>query len=340
MVSGICIVGWRSDAGAYLVDSYPEGIEIDGQDLMNLFSLHRMAANGVMDKAGPDFNYLRLSEGFTLVSWYSGFRTTEYIAKPNFCVVLVLEAGENANAYEDQLRVICYNVLTRIEDNDFYEYMEGILDDVNGGYQIDPLEGYIGEGSVVEEDVFDDIGDPFEDEPVSTPPSNNIAPAASSPAPAQDDDFSELLALAEEQSSVNNGTTNGGTMANDPFSTSEDPFASNKGGSETFAGDPFENSASSSSSSFSSPPSPSMSANDSAPETAIIIQELKKLDRTVPKKPNSTDRNVQFKHMEKQVNYLEAKITILSKLIRGLQAKEIELKDKNELIAKLLALLS
>ncbi len=44
--------------------------------------------------------------------------------------------------------------------------------------------------------------------------------------------------------------------------------------------------------------------------------------------------------LEKKVGFLEQKITVLSKLIRGLQAKELEVNEKNELIAKLLALLS
>jgi len=33
MIEAILIIGWRSDAGAYLVDIYPENYEgIDGQD--------------------------------------------------------------------------------------------------------------------------------------------------------------------------------------------------------------------------------------------------------------------------------------------------------------------
>ncbi len=63
MIDAIFIIGWRSDTGAYLVDIYPEEVEIDGQDLTNIFSLHRMAANGIMERATQDFNYIRIFNG-------------------------------------------------------------------------------------------------------------------------------------------------------------------------------------------------------------------------------------------------------------------------------------
>ncbi len=94
MVDAIIIIGWRSDAGAYLVDSYPPGVEIDGQDLLNLFSLHRMSANNNMDRAIANFNFLKI-EGYSLVSWYSGFRSTKYLGRPDFCVALMISQGGN-----------------------------------------------------------------------------------------------------------------------------------------------------------------------------------------------------------------------------------------------------
>ena len=60
----------------------------------------------------------------------------------------------------------------------------------------------------------------------------------------------------------------------------------------------------------------------------------------MPTQPKTDDKDQIFAYLEKKVGFLEQKITVLSKLIRGLQAKELEVNEKNELIAKLLALLS
>jgi hypothetical protein len=342
MVNGIIIVGWRSDEGAFLVDASPENTEVDGQDLMNLFSLHRMAANGIMEKAGPDFNYLRLSDGSFIASWYSGFRTTKYIGKPNFCVALVLRQGENPNAWEEPLRPICFNVLSKLEDDDLLSYMDYVLSNINQGFAIEPFEGYVA-----------DTGDSAPVQEVAKTSVPNLL-GTSTPAPAQpaaaDDDFSDLLAMAEEQASARQGSESRGAGGVDPFASASNPFgASSAQSADPFAGDPFASKAKAApSGGFTPATSPSVASpkglplptDDPAPETRAILQELQNLDRTMPSKPSGDDQNAIFAFYEKKVAFLEAKIGVFGKLIRGLQAKEVELNEKNDLIAKLLALLS
>ena len=123
------------------------------------------------------------------------------------------------------------------------------------------------------------------------------------------------------------------------FAGGSDPFGTSSGGEDPFA-------ASGAPAGFGGPapatgPSmASMAPSDGTPMADSVLQELKKLDRTMPSNPGSANREAQFAFLEKKVAFLEAKIGVLSKLIRGLQAKEIELNEKNDLIGKLLALLS
>lgn len=330
-VDAIVVIGWRSDAGAYLVDSYPQGVEMDGQDLLNLFSLHRMLANNNLDKAIPNFNFLKI-EGFTLVSWYSGFRTTKYLARPDFCVALLISGGGSPNIWEDQLKIVAYNVLSKLESSDFQAYLQKVIDSIRADEKIEPFEGF-------------NSSEPEIPVKSATPPKPLPTVTSSSPKPKKkvDDDFSDLLALAETQANETSGVDSAFKTGADPFASGKDPFASSAADPFAKAGssDPFASAANTSKASTAATSIPSGKENlSSTPETNLILDELKNIDKKMPSQPAADNKDQLFAYLEKKITLLEAKITVLSKLIRGLQAKEVELNEKNDLIAKLLALLS
>ncbi len=255
-----------------------------------------------------------------IASWYSGFRTTKYLVEPNFCVALLLSEDENPNKWEQQLHVIAYNILNRLEDSDLMEYAGQIMDGVNEGYQVQEDEGYPGLFIPGESETgLEDIPEPVKE---SKPILSKVPETASYEA-----EFDELLSLAEDQSQSNQDSFFSPT----PSSGGSDPFGSSG------AADPF----SSGSSGFGTPSSEPIPSNVSgAPESKEILMKLQNLERTMPKKPASADKDTQFNYLEKKVAFLEEKINVLSGLINTLQRKELEIKDKNEVIAKLMALLS
>ena len=330
MVEGIFIVGWRSDSGAFIVDQYPK-LDIDDQDVMNLFNLHRM--NNFKE---PNFNYLK-SKFYTLASWYSGFYDVDYIGKANYCVGLYLATNENPNQYESILKVVTNNVLLHLNDPDLETYLFTVLDLITSGRgdQIQ-LEESGGEKTKREIKKIDAI-------------KKESAPAAKSVEP--EDPFGDILALTKEMDELSKTGDDSKSLfqqsgaqsaADNPFGgSSADPF----GGS---SGNPFGGASTNAFASSSKPiAAPVKNLQPIAPgktgakemEIEYIINELNKLDGMMPKIAGSGDKEAYFNFLEKKVNILEEKITILTALIKNVQMKNAEIAQKNELIKKLLALL-
>lgn len=343
MIKAILVIGWRSDSGAYLVDIYPPDYRVDEQDLTNIFSVHRMAANGVFELAKQDFNFIRLFDGTRLVSWYSGFKTTNYLVRPDFCVGLILSEDENPAKWEEPLHVIAYNVLLHLEDPDFIDYLEQLYNGLNEGYLVEPEEGYPGLPYEEEENVVPSDVDRVHSESV-------VRESDSKSEPDYEAEFDELLSLADEglgDSSTSAFESSGGgtssfgassTSASDPFggTSSSDPF----GGSSAM--DPFGGSStagSMSSSSFGAPSKPVQTVPQ-GPDSSSILAQLQELDKKLPPPPTGANVEQQFSYMEKKVMVLEEKLNLLSKLVSTLQLKEAEIREKNDIIAKLLMLLS
>ncbi len=290
-----------------------------------------MAANGVMERATQDFNYIRLFDGRKLVSWYSGFRTTNYLVEPNFCVALILDPDENPNKWEVPLHAIAYNVLKNLKDPDLFEYLQQIQEGLNEGYLVEGEEGYPG---------MYQYDETFEEEEVELEASAEVKTESSSgeKEPDYEAEFDELLSLAQDQtegiaennSSFSPANSSGET---DPFSGggSGDPFASTGDSSSAFT--PRGNAQTSAT-------APTAANLPDTPEAKQILTNLGNLDNKMPKKPTSDDKTQLFNYMEKKVAFLEEKINVLSQLVNTLQRKELEIREKNELIAKLMALLS
>ena len=351
MIEAILVIGWRSDIGAYLVDIYPEDYEVDPQDLTNIFKAHRMAANGIMERAVQDFNYIRLFDGRKLVSWYSGFRTTNYLSKPNFCGAMILSPDENPNKREELLHVVTYNILEHLEDPDFMDYLAQLLEGLNEGFLVEPEDGYPG--------LYDPDSESFDVD--ATEQSSQGAEQQSTKSNAEQSktedyeaEFDELLALAEDQSAEPPSESEFSPSSEEKSFSSSDPFGSSASSdpfSSSSSSDPFSSSSSSaqedggsfkpSTEDFPKSTTAASSAQiPESPEAEEILAELNNLDRTMPKKPTSGEQADLFNYLEKKVAFLESKINSLSKLVGTLQRKEIEIKEKNEVIAKLLALLS
>ncbi len=94
------------------MESYPEGIEADGQDIMQVYNLHRFRTTD------PNFQFIKIGD-VNFSSYYSGGYKSNYIGKPNYCVTLLLEATDNPSKYERVLLKACNNLLLHMNDDDF-----------------------------------------------------------------------------------------------------------------------------------------------------------------------------------------------------------------------------
>ncbi len=327
MVEGIFVVGWRSDSGAFIVTQYPK-LDIDDQDVLNLFNLHRM--NNFKE---PNFNYIK-SKFYTLASWYSGFHDVDYIAKPNYCVGLYLATNENPNQYESVLKVVTNNVLYHLNDADLETYLFDVLDKITSGRGDEiKLEEYGGEKTKREIKKIDAV-------------KKGTAPAAKSTAP--EDPFGDILALTKEMDDLSKSNDDGKAAFSTPASSSSgtNPFG---GAADPFGGasnDPFGGGSATIPAASKSAPQvknlqPIAPGKTGVKEVDIdyIVNELNRLDGMMPKSAGSGDKDAYFNFLEKKVNILEQKINVMSTLIKNVQMKEAEITQKNDLIKKLLALL-
>lgn len=330
MVEALVIIAWRNDVGAYLFDSIPEGIEIDGQDLMNLYNLHRFR------DTRANFQFIQ-SQDIRIASFYSGGYNNPYVGKPNYAVAVVLGKGENPDKYEKPLRILCNNLLIHLDDVDFDYYFQQMYEIVRQG-RLDELKIERGSNSEPEQ-----------------PTEANLNPISS------DDDalFDDLLETVSEDIPDDLKFDEDAFRRSlqeqdedDPFGAGADPFSSGSSPSSDdddadslfdealgnepagFDGDPF---------SKLETPKPTISTKKLKQQQAQgmnLLAELEKIKERLPKKPADSSPERQVKYLEQKVGMLENMLSVLSKIAQQLQKKDQELMEKDEIISKLLLLLS
>ncbi|MGV9171781.1 MAG: hypothetical protein ACOC35_04290 [Promethearchaeia archaeon] len=344
-MKALLILAWRDDVGAYVLHSYPERFaeQVDGQDLMNIYNSHRFRTT--------DKNFKILKRGdFNAASFYSGGYHSAYIAKPNYCVTLVLEESDNPNAYEKVLIKVTNNLLSKLDADDF----DYILEDTY--YKL--KEKRFDEIEVMRGEIeFDEV----------PTPTKKLATTSSASLSDEEQIFEDLMSSSEfmpadeKESKLADFEESG---LSDPFSASEpsnDPFGgganSGTGAGQTesrdlFAENPFGD-ASSSTDPFADDQKPSISSSLPGADETLgkrmfkekktsaneIIAQLDSLEEEKPPKPNKTDQDAQFKYLENLVSFLQEKVNILGKLVNGVKELEKSNEEKDKLIGKLLLLL-
>ncbi len=316
-VKGLMILAWRNDVGAYILESYPENLEADGQDIMQVYNLHRFRTTD------PNFQFIKIGDS-NYSSYYSGGYKSNYIGKPNYCVTLQLEASDNSSKYERVLLKACNNLLLHMNDDDFdlmlQKYYKIIASGDFESIKIERQEGVPApkeEGEGGSEEVSDE---------------RKI--------------LENLIASTdtEEAKTEDKGAASGG-VSKDPFSgaakapTGVDPFAAN----------PFSGSATGSSSADPFAVNPFQQAEsvgqvvvpviDRSPKSGKLLMDLKTEELKRPKPPASMTTEQKVGFLEELVDHFEKKLGILSKIASALQEKEKLMEEKDKLIGKLLLLL-
>ncbi|MHA1819250.1 MAG: hypothetical protein ACTSU2_13410 [Promethearchaeota archaeon] len=326
MVEAIVIIAWRNDVGAYLLDSYPEGIDIDGQDLMNLYNLHRFR------DTKANFQFITTST-MRIASFYSGGYDNPYVGRPNYAVALVLSRNEKPTDYEKALRVITNNLLIHLEDENFDEYLENIFKMIKAGRaneikierrrvtnvkpkRIETTETIKDHIKTSEEqDIFDELLATVADEEV---PEDLKFDEDAFRKELESQKSMDPFGSSASTKAAADPFSGGSASSGDLFSTTSDPFA--KLTTET--------------------PKPAEKPSITAPKISKILNDLNALDNKMPSPPADKSPEKMVQYLEQKVGYLEKKLSIVSQIATLLQSKERELDEKNELISKLLILLS
>ncbi len=351
MPQGIVIIAWRNDVGAYLLDSFPENIEVDGQDLMQIYNMHRFRATD------PNFQFVKIGADLNLASFYSGGYKSNFIGKPNYCVTLLLDRNENAIQYERVLIKATNNLLRHLNDDDFEIYMSDVYAKIKAG-DFDAIKIERSEGEVIPElDEAQDAG------------SQEISEERAI--------FENLVAAAEEIESGDEADQAAfdQTGTADPFGSTANPFGDSPAAKDPFATDPFTAKPAPAVPSadpfaadpFAAQPAPATPKADpfatdpfaakstpaakpavpmmkpAGPSTPQLIKDLKILDMKKPSAPadqKAMAEKDRVEYLENLVSWFEQKLSMLSKIAKKLQEKEAEVTEKDELIGKLLLLLS
>jgi len=329
MLKNILILGFRADVGAFVVYSYPSFDAANSNlDVMNIYNLHRFRTT--------ERNFQLIQQGgFNIASYYSGFKNTNYIGQPDYCVTLLLEAGENPNEYERPLMKITNNLLA----------------DLGGvGFESLLAETY----ALVDSKQFDEIkiargGAALDEAPVEH---KAIATVSSATITDEEKIFQDLMGSADlnisdsefdsKKTDFDKSAASGDPFSADPFSggAASDPFAANP-----FAGgataDPFADSQ-----------KPSLAKSFGLDEAvgkamftqkrttaADIVTKLDQLESRKPQAPAGDDETAKFKHLESLVGFLEEKVKMLGTLANSVRDLEKSHEEKDAIIGKLLLLL-
>jgi len=332
VLKNLLIIGFRADVGAYIVYSYPSfDAASSNLDVMNIYNLHRFRTT--------ERNFQLIQQGgFNIASYYSGFKNTNYIGQPDYCVTLLLGGSENPNEYEHPLMKITNNLLA----------------DLGGmGFETLLSETY----ALVDSKQFDEIkiargGGVLDETPVE-----HKAIATTSSATLSDEEkiFQDLMGSADlnisdsefdsKKSDFEKSAATGDPFSADPFSGgaapnafSENPFAGGSGGATA---DPFADSQ-----------KPSLGKQfglDDAVGKAMftqkrttaadIVSRLDQIEKNKPQAPAGADEAAKFKYLEALVGFLEEKVKMLGTLANSVRDLEKSHEEKDALIGKLLLLL-
>ena len=334
MLKNILILGFRADVGSYVVYSYPKFDAANSNlDVMNIYNLHRFRTT--------ERNFQLIQQGgFNIASYYSGFKNTNYIGQPDYCVTLLLGAGENPNEYERPLMKVTNNLLADLGGSGFEELLS---------------DTYV----LIDNKQFDEIkisrrgGAALDEAPLE-----HKAIATTSSATLSDEEkiFQDLMGSADlnisdsefdsKKSDFDKSGAVGDPFSSDPFSragaTASDPFAENpfSGGGGATA-DPFADSQ--------KPSIGKMLGIDDAVGKAMftqkrttaadIVARLDQLEKNKPIAPAGADETAKFMHLESLVSFLEEKVKMLGTLANSVRDLEKSHEEKDALIGKLLLLL-
>jgi len=332
-LKAILILGFRADVGAYIIYSYPSfDAENSRLDVMNIYNLHRFRTT--------ERNFQTIKQGgYNIASYYSGFKNTNYIGSPDKCVTLLLDEEDNPNQYEHVIIKVTNNLLTKLGSDEIDIVMSEMFDLL----EEKEFDDITVERGAIKEDI------PGEKKMMATTSSTNISEEEKIFADLmQSEDLDDSDSEFESKISDFEGAGSAGA-AGDPFSGagSADPFTANPfsegkaKSSDPFAENPFD-----------AAQKPSVEKAFGVDETlgmkmfqkkrttaAEVVKKLDALEEHKPEKPESTDKEANYKYLEELVSFLEQKVKMLGTLANSVRDLEKSHEEKDQLIGKLLLLL-
>ncbi len=124
-MKGIFILSFHKKPGAFVDREFPENITdqmgINKTEQNKIYSLHRMR------NTRPNYLFVKVKK-HQIASFFSGFNARQFIGRPNHCICIILDQGENPMKWEDQLRRLTYDLLPQLDEIRGDEVIESGLD--------------------------------------------------------------------------------------------------------------------------------------------------------------------------------------------------------------------
>ncbi len=142
-MKGILLIRFKRSPGAYIDWEYPKGLseklEIEFEDVMNIYSVHRM------NRTDP--NYLQMKfKKLRIASFYTGLLEDDYIGGTDVCLTILIDEDDVLpKDFEGMLRRIADELLPTVEDGYFHknliEYYELLKEGKVKPYWYQQIEG-------------------------------------------------------------------------------------------------------------------------------------------------------------------------------------------------------
>ncbi|MFX0097931.1 MAG: hypothetical protein ACFE7E_09250 [Candidatus Hodarchaeota archaeon] len=113
MPKGIVVIRWDDKVGAVLEAKHPSDFEIDQEHVMRIFTTHALGS------ANPGFMSMRI-EDLNVASYYTGIMSG---GQNQYCISLVLEEGEDADAFEETLSEVSKEILEKAESQEMMDFI-------------------------------------------------------------------------------------------------------------------------------------------------------------------------------------------------------------------------
>ncbi len=304
------VLAWRDDVGAYVLFAYPKRIadEVDGQDLMSIYNIHRFRGTR------PNFQFVSRGD-FSAASFYSGGYDSNYIGKANYCVTLILDAGENPNKYEKPLIKATSYLLSQLDDSMF----DIVLEDTFHNFKYEKFDDIVAAPSLNSSWI-----DELKEEEISDEKKIFKELMESDEMDTSDREFDEKKEAFEKAVEGGDPFSGGGISAEVAFKEdafkdigikAQKPMQSSLIGSQL------------------------IQTSTTASTAAQLLEKLDDLEKNPPKELDAMDKETKFKYLEEKVAYLEEKLRVISQIANKLRESQKELDEKDELIGKLLLLI-
>ncbi|MHA1754526.1 MAG: hypothetical protein ACTSYR_03305 [Candidatus Odinarchaeia archaeon] len=127
MPKGIVVIRWDDKIGTVLEAKFPDDLNITDEHIMRIFTTHALG------DANPGFLSMRI-EDLNVASYYSGNLPNE---KGQFCISIILEIDEDAEAFEEILAEKAVDIIEVVGSPDFNKILMKSFEEITKSMELE-----------------------------------------------------------------------------------------------------------------------------------------------------------------------------------------------------------